>query len=264
MDFWLDMARPAPQSAMVGDVELRAGSRVRLHPHKRADVLDMVLDGREAIVEGIDEDAEGITHIAVTLPDDPGRALGESRYLGHRFFFRIDEIEPIVDANSPGPPASRILVAGIGNIFFGDDGFGVAVAQRLAERTMPPGVRVVDFGIRGLDLAYALQDVDVAILVDATPRGEVPGTVFVIEPTIEADGNVAIDTHGMDPVRVLRLAQAIGRVPARTLVVGCEPETGKDALEEAEMVMELSEPVRAAVDRAVEVVESLLEDLTKR
>jgi hydrogenase maturation protease len=156
--------------------------------------------------------------------------------------------------------AGRVLVAGIGNVFLGDDGFGCELARRLAQRELPRGVEVKDFGIRGMDLLYTLNEgYDVAIFLDATPRGGTPGTVYVIEPEIE-DGEVALDTHGMDPVRVLALARQLGPVPERMLVVGCEPETVMSPDAE-EVVAELGEPVRAALDGAVETVESLIEEL---
>jgi hydrogenase maturation protease len=196
--------------------------------------------------------------LTVTVDDDPGRDLGERRQVGHRFFFRPDEVEPL-----PEPEATvRILVAGIGNVFLGDDGFGVALAGRLARAAPRPGVQVVDFGIRGMDLAYALLDgYDAAILLDATPRGEPPGTLYVIEPEIEA-ADVAPEAHGMDPVRVLALARALGGAPPRTLVVGCEPQTRMSA-DDDEIVAALSEPVQAALDEGVRLVESLLDDLTR-
>jgi hydrogenase maturation protease len=155
----------------------------------------------------------------------------------------------------------RVLVAGVGNIFLGDDGFGVEVVRRLAGRELPEGVEVADFGIRGMDLAYALQDeYEVVVFVDALPRGEKPGTVYLLEPEIGEDGEVALDTHGMDPVNVIKLSRALGARPARTLVVGCEPQTVVDY---EDMVMELSDPVRAAVEEAVKVVESLVEKINK-
>ncbi len=158
----------------------------------------------------------------------------------------------------------RILVAGIGNVFLGDDGFGVEVVRRLAGRGLPEGVEVVDFGIRGMDLAYALQDdYDVVVFVDATPRGEEPGTVYLIEPEIEEDGGVVLDTHGMDPFKVITLARALGAKPTRTLVVGCEPQLVVSGEDYEDMLMELSEPVRAAVDEAVKLVESLVEEINK-
>ena len=114
----------------------------------------------------------------------------------------------------------RVLIAGIGNIFLGDDGFGVEVVTRLAGSGLPEGVEVKDFGIRGMDLAYALQDdYDLVVFVDATPRGEEPGTVYLIEPEIEEDGEVSLDTHGMDPVKVIKLARALGAT-AREVAAG--------------------------------------------
>jgi hydrogenase maturation protease len=158
----------------------------------------------------------------------------------------------------------RVLVAGIGNIFLGDDGFGVEVVRRLAGRELPEGVEVVDFGIRGMDLIYALQDdYEVVIFVDATPRGEEPGTVYLLEPEIEDDGEVVLDTHGMDPVKVIKLSRMLGPTPARTLVVGCEPQTVVTGEDYDEMLMELSEPVRAGVKEAVKLVESVVEEIYK-
>ena len=158
----------------------------------------------------------------------------------------------------------RILVAGVGNIFLGDDGFGVEVVRRLAGRELPEGVEVVDFGIRGMDLAYALQgDYEVVVFVDAAPRGKEPGTVYLIEPEIEEDGEMSLDTHGMDPVKVIKLARALGAKPTRTLVVGCEPKVVVSGEDYDDMLMELSEPVRAAVEEAVMLVESLVEESNK-
>lgn len=157
----------------------------------------------------------------------------------------------------------KVLVAGIGNIFLGDDAFGVEVVQRLPSRPRPPGVRVVDFGIRGLDLTYALLDgYDAAILIDAAPRGEgPPGTLYVIEPELpDGDappppGELMIETHGMDPVKVLRLVRAMGGRLGRLLLVGCEPTA--QAYEEDESPV-TSDAVTAAVEQAVPLVESVL------
>jgi hydrogenase maturation protease len=156
----------------------------------------------------------------------------------------------------------RILVAGVGNIFLGDDGFGVEVVRRLAGRELPEGVEVADFGIRGMDLAYALQeDYEVVIFIDATPQGEKPGTVYLLEPEIEEGGEVSLDTHGMDPVRVIKLSRALGARPTRTLVVGCEPQAVVGGEDYEDMLMELSEPVQAAVEEAVKLVESLVVEI---
>ena len=157
--------------------------------------------------------------------------------------------------------AKRILIAGVGNIFLGDDAFGVEVARRLGEQQLPDGVRVVDFGIRGFDLAYALlEDDDAAILVDALPRGVAPGTLCVLEPTLDdvdpaAEPDLVLETHGMDPLKVLRLVRALGGSPRRMLVIGCEPASlGEDE----DGPMGLSEPVQAAVDEAVALVGSVV------
>jgi hydrogenase maturation protease len=158
----------------------------------------------------------------------------------------------------------RILAAGVGNVFLGDDGFGVEVVRRLAGRELPEDVEVADFGIRGMDLIYALQeDYEVVIFVDAAPRGEEPGTVYLLEPEIEEDGEVVLDTHGMDPVKVINFARTLGARPGRTLVVGCEPKVVISRENYEEMLMELSEPVQAAVEEAVKLVESLVDQIYK-
>lgn len=153
--------------------------------------------------------------------------------------------------------APRVLVAGIGNIFLGDDGFGVEVAQRLARRGVPDGVRVMDAGIRGFDLAFALVGgYDAAVLVDVTRRGGAAGTLYVIEPDRPAAMDAAvIDTHGMDPVKVLALTGSIGHAPERLYLVGCEPATfGADD----DAASGLSPAVAAAVEPAVALVEELV------
>jgi hydrogenase maturation protease len=163
----------------------------------------------------------------------------------------------------------RILIACIGNIFLGDDGFGVEVAQRLLRRQYPRGVQVVDFGIRGMELAYTLlEEYDTLILVDAVPRGGAPGTVYLIEPDLSGmspekgvvAGRSALDSHSMDPVKVLACARALGANPVRTLLVGCEPAPpGEGGY--SEMQMGLSEPVRLAIDEAVRLIDSLVDKL---
>jgi hydrogenase maturation protease len=197
------------------------------------------------------------------LDKDPGKDMGMLRQPGHRFFFDAAEVEPlspeeisdIVEVRRP-----TILVAGIGNIFLGDDAFGVEVARRLATRKLPEAVRVVDFGIRGFDLAYALQDgYESTILVDACPHGQRPGTVSLIEPDLKAlddpeSAQPAADAHAMNPVSVLRMARAMNIEVRNILLVGCEPET----LGGEEGQMGLSAPVEAAIDCAVELVESLI------
>jgi hydrogenase maturation protease len=152
----------------------------------------------------------------------------------------------------------KILIAGIGNIFHGDDAFGVEVAASLARRRLPPEARVVDFGIRGFDLAYALlDDNDVTILVDATARGGAPGTLYTIEidPNDAGRAPVDIDAHSMNPMRVLQMAQTLGGCRGRILLVGCEPETLGS---EEEGLMGLSATVAAAVEVAADLVEVLV------
>ena len=159
------------------------------------------------------------------------------------------------------PNAPSILVAGIGNIFMGDDAFGCEVARRLMGRTLPEGVRVVDFGIRGFDLAYALLDPwNTVILVDALSRGEAPGTLYLVEPDLPCVGNSAsasmeMNPHGMDPMRVLNLAASMGAIAAEVLIVGCEPN---DFGQELEGRMGLSQPVQLAVEEAADMVEEVV------
>ena len=257
-----ELGSPPPRSVTGAGVEIGHGSRVVLRPGAGGDVFDRAIAGRVAVIEAIHEDSDGKVHLAVTVEDDPGQDLGVARQPGHRFFFSPAEVEPLV--RDDALPAMRVLVAGIGNIFLADDGFGVEVARRLAQRELPAGAEVKDFGIRGLDLVYALgESYDATVFVDAVPRGEAPGTLFVIEPELELEsGEVMLDAHGMDPVKVLSLASQLGPVPDRVLVVGCEPQVRMSG-EEEEIVGELSPPVRAALDSAVELVLSVLEELMK-
>ena len=262
--YWEELERPGPDFVTVEGTELRKGGRVRLRPRAGGDVFDIALAGKVGEIEGIEQDMEGNVQLAIVVDDDPGRDLGAMRQPGHRFFFSPQEVEPLAhQAPAERPSGPRILLAGIGNVFLGDDGFGVALAERLARRELPAGVEVVDYGIRGMDLAYALQDgYDVVLFLDATPRGGEPGTLYVIEPQIEDDA-VAIDTHGMDPVKVLALSRALGEgALPRILVVGCEPQTRMSADDEV-VVAELSEPVRGALEEAERLIESLLRDLTE-
>jgi hydrogenase maturation protease len=157
--------------------------------------------------------------------------------------------------------ASRILVAGIGNIFLGDDAFGCEAVWRLATRNLPQSVQVMDFGIRGLDLTFALlQDYKAFILVDAVPRGGPPGTLYKIEvdmSTVEGAGSAEL--HAMNPMQVLAAVKAMGGNPRRVFVVGCEPSPSPSG-EDAEY-MGLSEPVQAALDGAAAMIASLIFEL---
>jgi hydrogenase maturation protease len=157
-----------------------------------------------------------------------------------------------------------ILVAGVGNIFQGDDAFGCEVARVLAQRTPLDDVRIIDFGIRGLDLTYALLDApELTILVDTVSRGGTPGTLYTIEPdleNLESTGNLAVDGHSMDPLQVLRAVKAMGGTLKRLLLVGCEPAD----LGGLEGRMGLTPPVSDAIKEAADMVESLIEKELER
>lgn len=153
----------------------------------------------------------------------------------------------------------KTLVAGIGNIFNSDDGFGVEVAQRLLTVERPEDVRVEDYGIRGFHLALELlEGYDLLVLVDAMARpGEAPGTVFLLEPNVDEIEGEALDAHRMDPLAVLAMVADLGGVIGEVLVVGCQPES----LDEG---MGLSPAVAAAVEPAVRMVEELLAERNLR
>ncbi len=167
-----------------------------------------------------------------------------------------------MSAAEPG----RVLVAGIGNVFLGDDGFGVEVANRLQARKIPPLVDVVDYGIRGVHLAYELLDGrhDTLVLVDAMPLDESPGTVVVLQVDPDTAGEAddppglrapAIDGHGMSPDAVLSLLRTLGGSVRQVFVVGCRPQS-------VDPRMGLSEPVRSAVGPAADAVLELVGTVT--
>ena len=156
----------------------------------------------------------------------------------------------------------RMMIAGVGNIFLGDDGFGVEVARRLADAGLPDWVRVADYGISGMHLAYDLAEgFETTILIDASARGEPPGTVSVMELSAEdrsapaPDGTTAampvLDGHGMQPDVVLGMLDMLGADTGRVLLVGCEPAS-------IDARIGLSPPVAAAVDEAVRIVHDLV------
>jgi hydrogenase maturation protease len=158
---------------------------------------------------------------------------------------------------------TKILVAGIGNIFLGDDAFGSEVARRLMNETLPEEVRVADFGIRSYDLAYAMmEEYDVTIFVDITSQSQSPGTLYLIEPDLnqldQLDEKMA-DAHSMNPVRVLQMLRTFGSSPKKLYLVGCEPAT----LEVEDGEIGLSESVEGAVPQAIELIKSLVDDLFK-
>jgi len=157
----------------------------------------------------------------------------------------------------------QILVAGIGNTWFQDDGFGSAVVKALEQRELPPGVTVMDFGTGGLDLAYeVMRGYDALLLVDASRQGGEPGTLYVME-ALEADVATGIedgemvDPHGMDPETVLRFVKAVGGWPGKVLVIACEPS------EVDEMGVGLTTIVSDAVGDAVSLVEKTIDELRR-
>ena len=244
--------------------QVRRGEHVRLRPHAGGDVFDLALAGKIATIESLEQDYEGKVHVCVVVDDDPGRDVGMLHQPGHRFFFAPEEIEllppGVTEETAAAPAARKILIAGIGNIFLGDDAFGVEVAQRLEKSIFPAGVCVKDFGIRGFDLAYALMEgYETTILVDAYPGDVNPGTVSVIEPDLaslnapDAPGAL-VEPHSMNPASVLRMAVGMGAHLQRVLLVGCVPAT----LGPEEGQMGLSEPVTSAIPVAVSLVEDLV------
>jgi hydrogenase maturation protease len=288
---------PEQASIEVGGTLLSQGSRVRLRPTRRADSMDLFLAGRVARVEGVYRDVEDVAWVAVSLEGDPASDLHSSHGRFFYFYPEeveplesgagepLDSERRPYETSDPGgagaggggdrhseragpgpipedladvaPGSAGTLIACVGNIFLGDDGFGVEVARRLATRALPEGVRAVDFGIRGVHLAYELADksYETLILVDATPRGGVPGTVYLIEPDLDRLGEAgpgAADAHGMDPQTVFALLKTLGGKPGRVLIVGCEPASTEDEIA-------LSEPVAAAVDEAVKLIFELVE-----
>ncbi|CAN5703442.1 MAG: hydrogenase maturation protease [Iamia sp.] len=164
--------------------------------------------------------------------------------------------------------ARRVLVAGVGNIFFSDDGFGVEVANRLAGSPLPEGVRLAEYGIRGLHLAYDLvDDVDVLVLIDALPLGEQPGVVALVEAEVpeppgpddappDGDPEPTVDAHSMSPAVVLSSLASLGGTLDRVLVVGCQPESVAEGIG-------LTPVVAEAVDRAVAMVHEVVADITQ-
>ncbi|EEF63105.1 hydrogenase maturation protease [Pedosphaera parvula] len=159
--------------------------------------------------------------------------------------------------------SKRILIAGVGNIFFGDDAFGVETARQLMQCPLPESVRVIDFGIRSHDLAYTITDgYDIVILVDATARGAEPGTVYLIEADVndlrEPDHEMA-NAHSLNPAGVLQMVSSLGGWSGRLYIVGCEPAV----LETEDGEIGLSTRVQAAVPKAIEMIRLLLGDLAR-
>lgn len=149
----------------------------------------------------------------------------------------------------------RILVAGVGNIFLGDDGFGPEVVRRLAGSPQPEGVRLVDYGIRGMHLAYDLLDGwDGLVLVDAVPDSGEPGAVRIFEVGDTTPAVVGVDAHGMDPASVFATLATLGGSRPRTVVVGCQAQSLEEEIGLSPAVAAAVEPAAAAVRRAVHLL----------
>lgn len=160
--------------------------------------------------------------------------------------------------------APRILVAGVGNIFLGDDGFGVEVARRLAEEALPETVSVADFGIRGVHLAYELLNgYDALVLIDATPRGGDPGSLYLLEPDLDgaAPPADAMAAHDMNPEVVLRLLSTLGGSVGRVLIVGCEPD---NVVEKIGLSRTVEQTVETALVAVRDIINELLADADAR
>ena len=239
---------PFSDTMRIAGVVVGSGTRVRLKPSRRADAHDLFYAGRLATVKGVFNDVDGAQHLAVVLDDDPASDMLE--WQGRFLYFHPDEIEVLTDTST-----QRVLVAGIGNIFLGDDGFGVEVVKHIDSSDLPTGTTVTDFGIRGVHLAYELlEGYDALVLIDAMPLGEPPGTVAIFEPDIDDIDPAGVDAHSMNPAVVLGLLAGLGGNVPKVVIVGCQPLTLDEGIG-------LSEPVAAAVIPAAETVRRVLTDM---
>jgi hydrogenase maturation protease len=252
---------PFTDTLVINGRTVGAGTAVVLHPSRRADAHDMFLVGLTATVSGVFTDVDQEVLVAVRVDDDP--ASDELAWQGRALFFHPDELE-VVERAAHRPESARVLVAGIGNVLLGDDGFGVEVANRLLGMPMPGAVRVCEFGIRGIHLAYELLDgYDALVLIDAMPMGEPPGTLAVIQPDApapssdtdaDADPEPALDAHSMNPEVVLNMLARLGGTVEQVYVIGCQPANLDEGIG-------LSQPVAAAIDGAVDVCVDLLAEM---
>ncbi|WP_051797995.1 hypothetical protein [Streptomyces sp. NRRL S-337] len=225
---------------------LRPGSRVRLRPGRRSDIFDLALAGRLAEVDAVEEDSEGQTHLVVTLVDDEGRDFPTG--LGHRFFFAPEEVEPV------GGPAggSRVLVAATGDSFAADDAFGSALLAALGELPLPDEVHLVDFGLRGADLAHRLlAGYGSAVVVGTASLGRPAGTLDLTEyGGATAVNGTAGAAESAGPFCRLAAAERLARARQtplpRLFVLTCEPSPSRSG---------------KAVEGAVELLADLLGSL---
>ena len=215
----------ARQTLEIGGVDVPQGRQGGAAAGHRPRCLRPHAGRPQATIERLYIDYEDGAHVAVTIDDDPGQEL--FRETGRYLFFKAGELEA-VERDEPARVQPQILVAGIGNAWMRDDGFGGHVAKALEERELPEGVTVLDFGTGGLDLAYeVMRGYDALVLVDVSRQGGEPGTLYVIEPdpaeiTPIEDGEV-VSPHGMDPKTVLRFVKTVGGWPGKVVVVACEP-----------------------------------------
>ena len=237
---------PGEERATIDGVTFRRGAKLVLRPGVDRDLYDRMLDGRVATLERIYLDYDDRVYLGVTVDDDPGQAL--MRETGRYLFFFAHEVR--LAAREVG----QILVAGIGNAWLQDDGFGGEVARRLQQHELPAGVTVLDAGTGGLDLAYeVMRGYEALVLLDISRQGGEPGSLYVIEPDPEdvggqlADGE-AIDPHAMDPRTVLRFVKLVGGWPGKVVVIACEPG------EVGDVGLGLTPAVQDAVERATELV----------
>jgi hydrogenase maturation protease len=201
----------------------------------------------------------------MTAEFDTLAAMAATTSSSHRDRPEGDLGAPMIVNDVPDPMARRttkqILVAGIGNAWLRDDGFGPEVAKVLLEGKMPDGVTVLDFGSGGLDLAYeVMRGYDALVLLDVSKQGGEPGTLYVMEPDEESvpgaidDGDV-INPHGMDPQTMLRFVKSVGAWPGKVVVIACEPADVE------EMGWGLTDQVKQAVDRAIDLVVETIKEL---
>ena len=240
---------PWTESVVIAGVEVAAGTKVVLRPGHRRAGRPRHLPRRD---DGHRRRRVQRCRGSTAHRRDRGRRPGDR---GAGVAGSLPVLPPRRDRGGIERGPMRALVAGIGNIFFADDGFGVEVARRLDGREVPAGVQVADFGIRGVHLAYELLDgYDLLVLVDAMPLGEPPGTVAVVE--VESDGaepSGGLDAHTMTPATVLANLERLGGHVERIVVVACQPA----AIEEG---IGLSPAVAAAVDGAADLVLDVLND----
>ena len=192
---------------MIDDVELRPGDRVRLRPGLGGDIFDLALAGKTATIESIEQDYEDQFHVAVTLDDDPGRGSGPGPSAGPSFLLQTRRTCPARLCGGPHMNTHGSLLPASEIFFWAMTRLASRSSSDWRASTLPPGVEVVDFGIRGMDLIYSLLGgYSAAILINAIPGGQRPGTLYLIEPdpggaNEDDSGDCLIEAHSLDPAR---------------------------------------------------------------